>query len=59
MKDLIYDYSNDWMRHLAGGEPLPSFPRPYQSSPSLLARSRLSQSSDIPCCLCVADIRAS
>jgi hypothetical protein len=20
MKDLIYDYSNDWMRHLAGGE---------------------------------------
>jgi len=45
MKDLIYDYSNDWMRHLAGGEPPPSFPRPCQSSPSL-ARSRLSHSSD-------------
>jgi hypothetical protein len=28
MKDLIYDYSNDWMRHLAGGEPFSSFPRP-------------------------------
>jgi hypothetical protein len=58
MKDLIYDYSNDWMRHLAGGEPPPSFPRPCQSSPSL-ARSRLSHSSDTTCCLCVADIRAS